>query len=336
MSYVKIASDTQPARKVKLASGSLTRRIFLALTASIVVAGTTIAHAAPVKLRMGYQKYGSLILLKSTGALEKALAPMNVEVSWVEFNGGLKLLEGINLGSIDFGVAGDAPPILAQAAGAPLVYVGYEPPAPAGEAVIVPQDSPIKSIADLKGKKVAMNKGGNTHYLIVKLLEKNGLKADDIVYAWLPPSDARPAFERGGIDAWAIWDPFLADVSKSVPVRTLGNGSDVGVSNTLFYMADAKYAKANPAILKVLAEEIRKIGDFARDNPEKAAAQMAPGIGMNPEALKVAIARQGFGFRPMDAATVKAQQDVADVFYRVKVIPAPIKVQDISGLSASH
>jgi sulfonate transport system substrate-binding protein len=334
MSYVKVASDNWRVRTAKLSFESLTRRVFLALTASLIVTGATIAHAEPVKLRMGYQKYGSLILLKSTGALEKAMAPMGVEVSWVEFNGGLKLLEGINLGSIDFGVAGDAPPILAQAAGAPLVYVGYEPPAPAGEAVIVPKDSPIKSIADLKGKKVAMNKGGNTHYLIVKLLEKNGLKADDIVYAWLPPSDARPAFERGGIDAWAIWDPFLADVSNSVPVRTLGSGSDVGVSNTLFYMSDAKYAKAHSEIIKVLAEEIRKIGEFAKSNPEKAAAQMAPSIGMNPEALKVAIARQGFGFRPMDATTVKAQQDIADVFYRVKVITAPIKIQDISGLSA--
>lgn len=336
MSLVKITSDNRRVRKAKARLSSFTRRTFLALTASLVVAGSHGAYAEPVKLRVGYQKYGTLILLKSTGALEKALAPLGVEVSWVEFNGGLKVLEGINLGSIDFGVSGDAPPILAQAAGAPLVYVGYEPPAPAGEAVIVPKDSPIKSIADLKGKRVAMNKGGNTHYLMAKLLEKHGLKADDIVYAWLPPSDARPAFERGGIDAWAIWDPFLADVSNSVPVRSLGNGADVGVPNTLFYMADAKYPKAHPEIMKILLEEIRKIGDFAKDNPEQAARRMAPDIGMDPAALKVALARQGYGFRPMDEATVKAQQDIADVFYRVKVIPNPIKVQDISGLSTSH
>jgi sulfonate transport system substrate-binding protein len=139
-----------------------------------------LAQNADNVLRIGYQKYGTLVLLKARGSLEKRLAPLHVEVTWTEFPAGPQLLEGLNVGSIDFGTAGEAPPIFAQAAGADLVYVGNEPPASAGEAILVPKDSPIKTVAELKGKKVALNKGSNVHFLLVKLLEKAGVQYKDI------------------------------------------------------------------------------------------------------------------------------------------------------------
>ncbi len=108
---------------------------------------------------------------------------------------------GLNVGSIDFGVTGETPPVFAQAAGADLVYVAHEPPAPTSEAILLPKDSPIKSVAELKGKKVALNKGSNVHYLLVRALEKAGLKYTDIQPVYLPPADARAAFERGSVDA---------------------------------------------------------------------------------------------------------------------------------------
>src|SRR4029450_9547200 len=88
---------------------------------------------------------------------------------------------------------GEAPPIFAQAAGAPLLYVAHEPPAPKGEAILVPKDSPIKSVADLKGKKIALNKGSNVHYLLVKALAKAGVQYSDIQAIFLTPADARAA-----------------------------------------------------------------------------------------------------------------------------------------------
>lgn len=288
--------------------------------------GTAFAQA---QLRIGYGKFGTLILLKANGALEKRLAPRGVTVTWTEFNGGLKLLEGINLGSIDFGVAGDAPPILAQAAGAPILYVGREPASPTSEAVIVRKDSKIQSVTDLKGKSVALNKGGNTHFLLVKLLEKAGLKADDVTYAWLPPADARAAFERGSIDAWAIWDPFLADVTNSVEVRKLGDGTSVGVNNTLFYFTSSSYANSNPEILDIVLQEIRNIGLFAKDHVNEVAQQLASQTGISEKALQVALGRMGYGVQPMDAETVASQQDLADTFLRIGVIPKAIKVESI-------
>jgi sulfonate transport system substrate-binding protein len=161
-------------------------------------------------LRIGYQKYGTLTLLKGRGTLDQRLAAQGIAVKWTEFPAGPVLLEGLNVGSIDFGTVGEAPPIFAQAAGANLVYVANEPPAPASEAIVVPKASTLSSLAELKGRKVALNKGSNVHYLLVRALEKAGLKYGDITPVYLPPADARAAFERGSVDAWVIWDPFLA------------------------------------------------------------------------------------------------------------------------------
>ena len=145
------------------------------------------AHADPAKeLRIGYQKSASLFVLqKAQGTLEKRLAPQGVAVKWVEFPAGPQLLEGLNVGAIDVGFVGEAPPIFAQAAGARFVYVGNDPASPTTEAIVVPKDSPLKTVADLKGKRIALNKGSNVHYLLVKLLEKNGLKYADVTPVFL-------------------------------------------------------------------------------------------------------------------------------------------------------
>ena len=145
------------------------RRQWLALaasfTASVALAAWLPAHAQqakPEQLRIGFQKSASLLTLqKSQGTLEKRLAPLGVAVKWVEFPAGPQLLEGLNVGAVDVGFVGEAPPIFAQAAGARFVYIGNDPAAPEAEAIVVAKDSPIKSVAELKGKKLALNKGSN-------------------------------------------------------------------------------------------------------------------------------------------------------------------------------
>src|SRR5690606_30844430 len=178
------------------------------------------ASAEDKIIRIGYQKYGNVILLKNKGTLEGKLAEIGYKPVWSEFPSGPPLLEALNAGAIDFGHAGEAPPIFAQAAAAEFVYVAHEPPAPKGEAILVPKDSPIKSVAELKGKKVALNKGSNVHYLLVKALEDAGLKYTDVQAVFLPPADARAAFERGSVDAWVIWDPYQAAAEKQLQARS--------------------------------------------------------------------------------------------------------------------
>ena len=178
---------------------------------------------------------------------------------WTEFPAGPQLLEAVNVGAIDFGNTGEAPPIFAQAAGAPLVYVAHEPPAPRGEAILVPKDSPIKTVADLKGKKVALNKGSNVHYLLVRALERAGLKYSDIEPVFLAPADARAAFERGSVHAWVIWDPFQAAAEAATGARTLADGTGI-VANHQFYLAADKFVDASPRVLDALLGAVERSG----------------------------------------------------------------------------
>src|SRR5206468_838225 len=195
-----------------------------------------------------------------------------------EFPSGPPLLEAVNVGAIDFGNTGEAPPIFAQAAGAPIQYVAYEPPAPKGEAIVVPQGSPLKSVADLKGKKVALNKGSNVHYLLVKALQRSGVKYTDVQTVFLPPADARAAFERGAVDAWVIWDPFLAAAEKQLGARVLADGKGL-VSNHQFYLASRGYAQKKPEIVRAIVDELAKLDRWAEKSPKEVAQLLAPQIG---------------------------------------------------------
>lgn len=303
------------------------RRSLVALFAAAISFGA-ITQAQAETLRIGYQKYGTLVLLKAKGTLEKRLAEQGVEVKWTEFPGGPQLLEGLNVGSVDFGVTGETPPVFAQAAGADLLYVAHEPPAPTGEAILVPKDSPIKSVAELKGKKVALNKGSNVHYLLVRALEDAGLKYGDITPVYLPPADARAAFERGSVDAWVIWDPFQSAAEKQLQARTLRDGSGL-VDNHQFYLATRSYAEKNPQVVGALIEEIRAVGEWVKGNLDEATSQVAPLIGLSPEITRQAVERQGYGAQFITPEVVEAQQKIADTFTELKLIPKQLTIKDV-------
>ncbi|MDH0959596.1 sulfonate ABC transporter substrate-binding protein [Pseudomonas chengduensis] len=303
------------------------RRSLVALFAAAISFGA-ITHAQAETLRIGYQKYGTLVLLKAKGTLEKRLAEQGVEVKWTEFPGGPQLLEGLNVGSVDFGVTGETPPVFAQAAGADLLYVAHEPPAPSGEAILVPKDSPIKSVAELKGKKVVLNKGSNVHYLLVRALEDAGLKYSDITPVYLPPADARAAFERGSVDAWVIWDPFQSAAEKQLQARSLRDGSGL-VDNHQFYLATRTYAEKNPQVIGVLVEEIRGVGEWVKGNLDEATSQVAPLIGLSPEITRQAVERQGYGAQFISPEVVAAQQKIADTFTELKLIPKQLTIKDV-------
>ncbi|WP_027908645.1 sulfonate ABC transporter substrate-binding protein [Pseudomonas sp. URMO17WK12:I4] len=303
------------------------RRSLVALFAAAISFGA-ITQAQAETLRIGYQKYGTLVLLKANGALEKRLAAKGIDVKWTEFPGGPQLLEGLNVGSVDFGTTGETPPVFAQAAGADLLYVAFEPPAPTSEAILVPKDSPIKSVADLKGKKVVLNKGSNVHYLLVRALEEAGLKYSDIQPVYLPPADARAAFERGSVDAWVIWDPFQAAAEQQLQARTLIDGTGL-VSNHQFYLATRSYAEQHPEVIEALVEEIRGIGEWVKANNDQTVAQVAPLLGLSPDITRLAVQRQSYGAQLITPQVVEAQQKIADTFTALKLIPKPLKISDV-------
>jgi sulfonate transport system substrate-binding protein len=299
------------------------------LSVSIVAATVSASYGQDKVVRIGFQKYGKLVLLKSKGSLEEKLKAVGTKVVWTEFPSGPPLLEALNVGAIDFGNTGEAPPIFAQAAGAPIQYVAYEPPAPKGEAILVPKDSPIKSVAELKGKKVALNKGSNVHYLLVKALEKAGVKYSEIEPVFLAPADARAAFERGAVDAWVIWDPFQAAAEAATGARTVADGTGI-VANYQFYFASKQFLQADPKVVERVLAQLSEVDDWAKGDIRAVAEQLAPSIGLSVPVVEVALGRQAYGIKPVTDTVIADQQRVADTFFALGLIPKQIKISDVA------
>lgn len=305
----------------------------LALAAS-AIAGLSLAPLASAQaqekaVRIGYQKYGKLVLLKSKGTLEPKLKALGYSVTWTEFQFGPPLLEAINVGAIDFGNTGETPPVFAQAAGAPIRYVAYEPPAQKGEAILVQKNSPIKTVAELKGKKVAVAKGSNAHYLLVKALEKAGVKFSEITPAYLAPADARAAFESGAVDAWSIWDPYQAAAEKTLEAKTLTDGTGI-VPNTQFYLSSQKFIAAEPKVLDIILEELRGVDAWAKTDIKAVAEQLSPAVGLPVPVLEIALKRQSYGIKPIDDEVLAGQQKIADTLFELKLIPKEVRVSEIA------
>lgn len=213
------------------------RRDFLRLSigtaAAAAIASPAIARGAVKEIRIGYQKTGVLVIARQQAALEKHFTPQGIDVKWIEFSSGPPMMEAMNVGSVDFGAVGDSPPVFAQAAGAAIVYAAGQP-ITNGQGILVPKDSSIRDIADLKGKRIGFTKGSSAHNVVVQTLEKAGLAYADIVPVYLTPPDAGPAFANGSIEAWAIWDPYFAIGETKQNGRILINAREVTKTNSFF------------------------------------------------------------------------------------------------------
>jgi len=283
---------------------------------------------APEQLRIGYQKSAvNLVILKQLGVLEKRFP--NTKVVWAEFPAGPQLLEALSVGSLEFGLTGDSPPVFAQAAGKDLLYVGVEPPKPDSSAILVLNDSPVRSLAELKGKKIALQKGSSAHYLLVRAVDKAGLKWDDIQPIYLAPADARAAFERKSVDAWAIWDPFYAAIELAIKPRVLATGRELS-SNNSFYLASRPFATQHAQTLAVLFDELTRADAIAQNKRKEAIKLMSDFSGLDAGVVSLFIQRRPASpVGPLDATTVADQQRVADAFLKLGLIPRPVRVADI-------
>ena len=170
-------------------------------------------------------------------------------------------------------------------------------------------------------------------YQVVRLdadqaLEDAGLKYSDIQPVYLPPADARAAFERGSVDAWVIWDPFQSAAEHQLQARSLRDGSGL-VDNHQFYLATRPYAEKNPQVIGVLVEEIRGVGEWVKGNLDEATSQVAPLIGLSPAITRQAVERQGYGARFITPEVIAAQQKIADTFTDLKLIPKRLTIADV-------
>jgi sulfonate transport system substrate-binding protein len=308
----------------------VTRRAILggALVLATLAMSPAQAQDKPAEIRIGTQKGGFLSAVRQRHAIEDTFKPLGIEIKWIDFQFGPPLLEAINVGSVDFGYVGDAPPIFAQAGDARIRYVATVKLEGNTQAIIVPQDSPIKTLADLRGKRVAFGKGSSAHNLLIAALEKAGLSWSDITPAPLAPADATAAFVKGSVDAWSIWDPYLALAELKQKARVIAFGKDVHAANAFFIAASdfvAKYPLLVARLNAVLASE----GRWADTHHEEVAKAQAEATGVDIEAIRRFVDRSNYGVVPVDDDTVRNQQLVADRLARLGLIAKPVNVSDI-------
>ncbi|MHC2710628.1 sulfonate transport system substrate-binding protein [Bradyrhizobium diazoefficiens] len=266
------------------------RRDFLRLSvgtaAAAAVASRVRAQGAVKEIRIGYQKNGVLVITRQQAALEKHFAALGIEVKWVEFSSGPPMMQAMNVGSVDYGAVGDSPPVFAQAAGAAIVYAAGQP-ITNGQGILVPKDSPIRAIAELKGKRVGFTKGSSAHNIVVQTLEKAGLTYADITPVYLTPPDAGPAFANGSIEAWAIWDPYFAIGETRQNGRILINAREVTKTNS-FYIANRDFAKNHGAILQQIVDVTTATAKWAEQHRDEVARSLAAVTGIPLEIQTIA------------------------------------------------
>jgi sulfonate transport system substrate-binding protein len=307
------------------------RRDFLvAASSSLTAALAGPANSAePLKeLRIGYQKIGALLIVKEQKVLEQRFEPQGVRVRWIEFAFGPPLLEALGAGAIDYGYTGDSPPIFAQAAHANLLYAGAIPARGYGQAILVPATSSIEGISGLKGKKIAVAKASSAHNLLVAALESVGLPWGDITPVYLAPPDAGAAFVRGAVDAWSIWDPFLAIAELKQKARALPLDRAISAQNS-FFLVNGDFAAKHPDVVATINGAVATATTWADQHRDQVAAILSEASGVDLAAESRSVNRAEFTFGPLDSDVLAQQQTVADRFQRLGMIPAPIRVRDI-------
>jgi sulfonate transport system substrate-binding protein len=179
----------------------------------------------------------------------------------------------------------------------------------------------------LKGKKVALNRGSNVHYLLVRVLEKAGLRYADVELVFLPPAGGREAFEKRSIDAWVIWEPYRAAAEMSLGARTLVDGTGF-VSNHEFFFAAKAFDDSHPQAVDVVLAATRDVyAEVAKDLP--GTARIFSQVADFPvPVLETALSRRSFGVEPLNDSVIAEQQKIADTFKSLGLIPAAINVSD--------
>jgi len=282
----------------------------------LVACGQASGGPAEPVLRVGSQKGGDKVLLRASGALEGA--PYKVE--WSDFPAAQHLLEAISADAVDVGLVGDAPFLFAYAAGARIKAVQGVQGASGGRSTVllVPKDSSIRSEADLKGKRIATGRGSIGHYLLLRVLERAGLKPSDVTIVFLAPSDAKAAFATGSVDAWSSWSPYV-QLAQRDGARALTDGQGV-MSGYGFQVASVAAISGKRAILQDYLKRLAAAERWGRAHPDQYGKLLAQETGLDPDIAAAVVrstARQPAAITPAvvaeEQAVLKRFQDAGAV-----------------------
>ena len=291
--------------------------------AAALALGAPSVRAATRDVKISMQRSSVLFtVLKVKGTLAERLAPLGFTPTWHLFT---SVIEPMNAGAVDIHAdVADAVPIFTQSARAPLTFYARERGAPAAEAIIVPAESPIRTVADLRGRTVGVSRGSGSHYVLAAALKRAGLTLADIKPAYLQAPEGAVAFEQGSLDAWSIWDPFLAFAEAKRPVRVIADGGGL-TSYHRYYLANDSFVAAHPEVVATVYRALAEAGAWMKANPDAAVALLAPIWGdLPPAVVAAANSRRTYAVEPVERAQLGEQQAIADVFYDAKLIPRRI------------
>jgi sulfonate transport system substrate-binding protein len=282
-------------------------------------------NLSAVTLNIGDQKgTGAEAVLSAAGLLSS----LPFHVAWSDFTSGPSMVQAMSAGSVDIGGVGDAPPVFAASGGENIEIVGARQTA-AGDtdAIVVPKNSPITSISQLRGKKIAVSFGSSDDYELLTVLTKNGLTAKDVDLVNLQPAPALAAFEGGSIDAWDIWPPYVQELTAEYGARVLVTGPPYG-SPYSFEVA-AKSAVDNPAkaaAIKVYLETLDKAYNWAATHPDQWALAWAKATGLSASIMDVAAKIDATTPVPITSGTIASEQNLVNQFYSAGLIPNKVDI----------
>lgn len=253
--------------------------------------GAVNAADEDLTLRIGFLRGPTdLALAREKGTLEKALAAHHVKVVWAgPFSAAAPAYEALNAGSIDLTTGSSTAFVTAIAAGLPLRFFGYQAMPADGEGIVVRNDSSIRTLQDLQGKKVAVNKGGTGEYLLSQALQHAGLAQDAVTRVYLGPSDAPTAFVGGHVDGWAIWDPFLSLAKSRYEARTIVNGKALGSENAAGYFVSEAFYHDHPQVVGWVWQVLKQENAWAKAHPDDAGKIWASQMGQLGDGLAHAL-----------------------------------------------
>ncbi|HLU23589.1 MAG TPA: aliphatic sulfonate ABC transporter substrate-binding protein [Bacillaceae bacterium] len=267
------------------------------------------------EIKIGYQKQAIMLTLKNSEELQKELKDLGYTITWSEFSTGSSIIEALNSGSIDFANAGDMPSLFALAKGSDFQFIASEASAPESEGILVGKDSGINSLADLKGKKVAYNNASIAQYLLVKALATVDLTLEDITPVILTPPDASIAFEKGEVDAWVVWDPYMT-VAESNGHKILQTGAGI-VPLRSFYLSSEKMVTEHPELVEVIVKYLGEIGREIDEDPTDATKLMEKLTKVPADTWEISLKRKRTDIKFMDEEAVKdletQAQDLLDI-----------------------
>ncbi|MDN5800795.1 MAG: ABC transporter substrate-binding protein [Corynebacterium casei] len=294
--------------------------IATSLVASSPAGGST-SDVENITLQVGDQIAGTEKILSAAGELDD----LPYDITWSTFTSGPPQIEALNAGQIDFAITGNTPPIVGGLTDTKVVSAYSNETK--GDAIFIPEDSDITSVADLKGKSVAVARGSSAHGHLVLQLEKAGVNVEDLNINFLQPSDSKSAFESGQVDAWAVWDPYtaIAEVSGAVPLITAG-----GLSNGYGFGVASDQALADDTRAEAIDDPLNRIDhgyQWTKDNPEEWAKIFAEETGADAEAAEINVRSSRLPI-PLDQTVIDSQNDLIGAFERAEVLPETFDFAD--------